>query len=571
MNAAHYDAFISFSFKDYDLACEIVNVLRDQYGLRCWICTRELRAGLSYKAEIVNAIDISNALVLVGTCHSLASDQVASEIGYARNKKKKIIPFMCDPTEPTGEIAYDLGALHRIAAYEPPIAMRYGELAAAIRAAGEARTAPPPPPPPPVRPAPPAPPAQGYPGQNASAGVRYTSGQLQTPPAPAKKRSKSKIFLAVFLALTIPLTVILLQLMDGGSTPAPHSTDENSAQEGGSDQMTREEADYELALAYYEEGNYGAAAIAFAKLGEYSDSADKCLESWRMLEWNLHTTVIAQDYTLAWIEHDRSLCASAMPSEGAEDWGSLSSIVSGADFVAGLTTAGELSLMGNFPEPLPDEAQWCDLISLSAAGDWLVGLKVDGTVVAAGNNEYGQCDVSDWTDVVSLRTDSDGFTLGVRADGTLLFAGHEEALAALEILDLNGLSHICSSAYFAVDQNGKAHFAFSKDILGSSELIETLGAMLSAVESLEDVRDVILGDDGVYVIQKDGTLTGVDGVGNVYNNLLQEEGAVGVVSYIYGSFGEAILCADGTVVLADGAVALDTPDEKSVLIPHRPQ
>lgn len=40
-----HDVFISFSFKDQSVADRIVNHLTNLYGISCWICTEEIRAG----------------------------------------------------------------------------------------------------------------------------------------------------------------------------------------------------------------------------------------------------------------------------------------------------------------------------------------------------------------------------------------------------------------------------------------------------------------------------------------------------------------------------------------------
>lgn len=61
-----------------------------------------------------------------------------------------------------------------------------------------------------------------------------------------------------------------------------------------------------------------------------------------------------------------------------------------------------------------------DVISLS--DDYTLGLRADGTVVAIGDNVYGQCDVSDWTDIVSVSA-SYRNTAGLKSDGTVVVAG----------------------------------------------------------------------------------------------------------------------------------------------------
>ena len=67
----------------------------------------------------------------------------------------------------------------------------------------------------------------------------------------------------------------------------------------------------------------------------------------------------------------------------------------------------------------------------------LVGLRTDGTVVAVGNNKDGQCNTGSWRDIIAvvagshvrwLKDDagpsSVGYTLGLKADGTIVAVGN---------------------------------------------------------------------------------------------------------------------------------------------------
>ena len=48
------DVFVSFSFKDFDLVEKIVKALEDKYGLKVWMCSKELKGGDRYYAVIPN-------------------------------------------------------------------------------------------------------------------------------------------------------------------------------------------------------------------------------------------------------------------------------------------------------------------------------------------------------------------------------------------------------------------------------------------------------------------------------------------------------------------------------------
>ena len=44
-----HDVFISFSFQDQLKAEEIANRLTSEYGISCWICTREIAGGSHFR------------------------------------------------------------------------------------------------------------------------------------------------------------------------------------------------------------------------------------------------------------------------------------------------------------------------------------------------------------------------------------------------------------------------------------------------------------------------------------------------------------------------------------------
>ena len=128
-----YDAFISFSFKDQAEAEGIVNILSNTYGIRCWICTRDIQGGNYYKRDIVKAIRESRAFVFIQSRSSVESDQVPNEVSIALNSKKTVIPFMIEESQLDEDLEYDLARVHRIDATIPTLENRIAELARAIQ------------------------------------------------------------------------------------------------------------------------------------------------------------------------------------------------------------------------------------------------------------------------------------------------------------------------------------------------------------------------------------------------------------------------------------------------------
>ena len=68
-----------------------------------------------------------------------------------------------------------------------------------------------------------------------------------------------------------------------------------------------------------------------------------------------------------------------------------------------------------------------------------VVLHSDGTVTAIGSNSCGQCDVQDWRDIVSVAAGS-SFTLGLRKDGTVLYASNRPHINVSSLENIAAIS-----------------------------------------------------------------------------------------------------------------------------------
>lgn len=101
------DIFISHSVVDKDLANYLCNAF-EANGLSCWIAPRNIVPGTEWADSITNAISDCAVLLVVYSKNSLRSSQVAKEIGMADRKRKYIIPYKIDDTEPEGSFDYYL-------------------------------------------------------------------------------------------------------------------------------------------------------------------------------------------------------------------------------------------------------------------------------------------------------------------------------------------------------------------------------------------------------------------------------------------------------------------------------
>lgn len=128
----NHDVFISFSFKDINKAMQVVNELLSRHGIRCWICTKEIDGGSSYKQDIVNAIMASKLTVLLWSKNAAASLDIPREIGIALEERKHVIPFLLDATPFTSSLRYDLTGVQQTKGYGKSFSDCIADLADAI-------------------------------------------------------------------------------------------------------------------------------------------------------------------------------------------------------------------------------------------------------------------------------------------------------------------------------------------------------------------------------------------------------------------------------------------------------
>jgi formylglycine-generating enzyme required for sulfatase activity len=107
MPQAGHQVFISYATPDRDAADRVLRAL-ESAGLSCWIATRDIEAGTIFPATIVEALNAARAMVLILTDHAVASPHVLSEVGYAFNARKRIVPFRLSHVTLPDEMAYYL-------------------------------------------------------------------------------------------------------------------------------------------------------------------------------------------------------------------------------------------------------------------------------------------------------------------------------------------------------------------------------------------------------------------------------------------------------------------------------
>ena len=101
--------FISYASQDAEVAQRLCAAL-ESAGLPCWLAPRDVRAGESYAASIVQAISSCRALLLVLSRSAVESPHVLREVERAASKRRQIIAVRLDAVVLPPELEYFLSA-----------------------------------------------------------------------------------------------------------------------------------------------------------------------------------------------------------------------------------------------------------------------------------------------------------------------------------------------------------------------------------------------------------------------------------------------------------------------------
>lgn len=108
-----HKVFISYSRKDQVVADILCKILKDN-GIDYWIDKNGIYSSFNYKEMIVDAIDVSKAVVFVSSENSNSSVNVIREIGYAVNMNKPIVPLILDEAPYARSIRLDISDIDKI-------------------------------------------------------------------------------------------------------------------------------------------------------------------------------------------------------------------------------------------------------------------------------------------------------------------------------------------------------------------------------------------------------------------------------------------------------------------------
>ena len=124
--------FISHSKDDEHTAFAVCHALEDT-GFKCWIAQRDIQLGDRWSSAIIEAINQSDAVIVIFSSRANASDHVQREVEHAFNRNKRIIPFRVEGSLPAGSLAYFMGGLHWVDAFRSSFETAVEHLTVAIR------------------------------------------------------------------------------------------------------------------------------------------------------------------------------------------------------------------------------------------------------------------------------------------------------------------------------------------------------------------------------------------------------------------------------------------------------
>src|SRR5262249_46165918 len=105
-----HDVFVSYAAEEKSIADRMCAALEAK-GFRCWMAPRDIEAGTSFPAAIVNAVQSSRVLVLVLSSHSDASPHVKSEVRCAFDNDIPIVPLRVEEFDVSTDLQYFLSTV----------------------------------------------------------------------------------------------------------------------------------------------------------------------------------------------------------------------------------------------------------------------------------------------------------------------------------------------------------------------------------------------------------------------------------------------------------------------------
>jgi alpha-tubulin suppressor-like RCC1 family protein len=186
--------------------------------------------------------------------------------------------------------------------------------------------------------------------------------------------------------------------------------------------------------------------------------------------------------------------------------------------------------------------------------DHFVYLKHDGTVCAYGKNTHGECDVGSWKNVVFVAA-GEHITVGVRADGSVLYAGDYRLAPTVRCWKNIKSVHVLKTNTHPLvvglheDGNVGATHEYVSFYRNGRFSDEKRTDTQEAVKSWHDIAAIACGGHHVLGLESDGTVLATGRNDELQCTLYMWEDVIAVEGGMYHSVG---LKSNGTVVAQGG-------------------
>lgn len=318
-----------------------------------------------------------------------------------------------------------------------------------------------------------------------------------------------------------------------------------------------QETIYEEACLQAEKNNYNEAISLFENIVDYKDSKEHiemCKVQLKRMSLNNNLSAGVR-YSVA-IKDDGHVEAVGRNEEEqceVKRWEDIISIDAYGCLTIGLKETGEVEVAGICDgRRINDIENWKEITDVAAGERFIVGLKRGGTLVADGHGDDGQLNVTDWENVIAIDAGW-SFTVALTEDRELLFAGIDNGQETKfqehkdEWKDVVNIS--ASGGGRNSDCRGKGHTVGLK----SDGTVVAIGDNTYGqcdVSEWSDIVKIATGDWYTVGLRADGTvlITGENFPGSRYINEDELKKCTDIVDIAAG-FGQTIcLKEDGTII-----------------------
>ena len=299
--------------------------------------------------------------------------------------------------------------------------------------------------------------------------------------------------------------------------------------------IDEQEAAYATAEALLAEGKNLEAAMAFGRLGDYSDAQTRSRELWASNAAH-HTVAFGYNHIIA-LKEDGTVVAAGDNTNGqcdVSEWQDVIAVAAVEYASLGLKSDGTVYATGrcNYNSILKDVSSWTDIVAISIS-DGIVGIKSDGTVVTTYGIEDDQ-KIANWRNIVAIDTEHN-HTIGLTIDGYVVGAGYSKE-GQIHVSDWNDVVGIATGEDYSVGlKSDGTVYATGQNRFGERN-----------VSSWQDIVSIRADSCASYGLKSDGTVvaTGDNSDGNL--NVREWKNIVAIES---GPFNLAGITSDGTLIV----------------------